>query len=1120
MKQSGVSAFARAARRLAVLAAVALGLGAGSLSAQTSTGKIEGRVRDNNGTPLQSAQVTIDGTAFSALTNAQGYYFINNVPASTITLRSRLVGYRGTVVSGLKILAGQTITQDFQLEPSAVEIAPVVAEATNALVPRDEVATKQRIDGRFTEQLPVDQVNQVLALQPGVVASNSGAALSIRGGRDDEAATYVDGVPVQAGNRGRGFNTIGGNEIALGTNQIEEASITTGSSSAEFGNAQSGIISYATRTGGSKFQTRLAAESDEPFGKGTSIGFNRGEFNVSGPLTKALTFSIGASLIGQKSIESGLGAADVPYFVRAGLDTTVTALDSAGKPAGTIPVYNYAVSRGKCDQFASSTNANIASNFGQSCNGIRVPYSNSSNYQLQGKLNYSFGTGSRITLTGLGSQTQARRFNYGNSFGLSSLDGQRDWNRVYILNWTQQLTKSTERALALDVYLSYQQDRSIRSIFDTASFGGPGVGTLGFYVTPYKFQYDFNSFPLDQNLIDRYRDRLGNLGSPLPLGDDAEKFKTLSSGPGADRANPYGILNPAFALGGIVNRGNATTMYMNRENRWIGKANIDWQADRYNRLKFGGEMTRYDIFSYGHSYTDAFFSDVYAGRPVRWNGFIEDRLDLGDVVVVGGLRYDTYSSRNARPYLLDTVSTSPTFNQYQYFPRPSSYQGTFNGQPLTIYQLDQSHNYLSPHVQVSFPVTDRTNFRLSYAHQVESPDMGLVLTGTNTDLSITNSNQVFGTDLDFGKSITFEFGIRHAFSDDMVVDVAAYNKDNLANAAGRLVSTYDPTIKAKQDLRLLTNSDFGNTKGIDVRVDRRFGNFFNGTLAYTFTDAKNTGSDPYTYINIGSRIVNAVSGGNQPPPQAIAPTTLSRPHVLAGAASLSFPSDFQKGSFIGTLFGNFSTYVTFRYQSGTAYTTCTQDAGNDGVFSGVVCAKGQTNGLNATRLPAFKNLDARFTKGFKLGGTDITAYLDARNLLNLRNVTRVFVNTRDIVNPADEELRYSSDSSSFAGEGKANGVLLSDGSLDLRFAGNGASGCATYQVGVASSPQACVYLIRAEQRYGNGDGVLTIDEQRKLSDALYLTGTNSSVTTGQGGRQAANFLSPGRRLRLGVELSF
>ena len=178
MKQSCVSAFARAARLFA-LAAVVLTWGAGSLLAQGSTGKIEGRVRDQAGAPIANAQVFIVGSAFNALTNPQGYYFINNIPAGTYNVRAAFIGYKSTQVDGVKVLAGQTITVDIQLEQTAVQIQEItVVTQTQPLVPRDEVTSKQRIDGAFTDNLPVDRLNSVLALQPGVAASPSGNTLS------------------------------------------------------------------------------------------------------------------------------------------------------------------------------------------------------------------------------------------------------------------------------------------------------------------------------------------------------------------------------------------------------------------------------------------------------------------------------------------------------------------------------------------------------------------------------------------------------------------------------------------------------------------------------------------------------------------------------------------------------------------------------------------------------------------------------------------------------------------------------------------------------------------------------------------------------------------------------
>jgi Carboxypeptidase regulatory-like domain len=92
MRLDRVSSFGRAVHRLA-LAAVGLALGGGTLAAQT-TGKIEGRVRDQVGAPIANAQVFIAGTAFNALTNPQGYYFINNVPPGDISVRAAFIGYK------------------------------------------------------------------------------------------------------------------------------------------------------------------------------------------------------------------------------------------------------------------------------------------------------------------------------------------------------------------------------------------------------------------------------------------------------------------------------------------------------------------------------------------------------------------------------------------------------------------------------------------------------------------------------------------------------------------------------------------------------------------------------------------------------------------------------------------------------------------------------------------------------------------------------------------------------------------------------------------------------------------------------------------------------------------
>ena len=297
-------------------------LAVGRLEAQAPTGKIEGGVRSPDGSPLVEAQVYIVGTAYSGLSDPRGHYFINNIPAGTIAIRVALIGHRPIELRNLRVLAGQTITQDFVLEPATVQLREITVIAENLLVPRDEVTSKQRVNGEFVDELPVDRLRGVLALQPGVVVGvdddgRGSPPLSIRGGRPNEAVTYIDGVPVTPGYRSVGYGDPPGTEISVGSNGVEEASLTTGATSAEFGNALSGVVSIQTRTG-NQLAGSFAYETDEPFGVNHSLGFNRVQARLSVPVAQHLSLFFSGVLEGQQSARTGFDAEKAPFSCRRG----------------------------------------------------------------------------------------------------------------------------------------------------------------------------------------------------------------------------------------------------------------------------------------------------------------------------------------------------------------------------------------------------------------------------------------------------------------------------------------------------------------------------------------------------------------------------------------------------------------------------------------------------------------------------------------------------------------------------------------------------------------------------------------------------------------------------------
>jgi len=1083
MQQPGRVAFTRLVR--CALVAVALAVGVRGLWAQGTTGKIEGSVNDPSGQSVAGAQVLILGTSLGATTNAAGYYFINNVPAGVYSLRAQFIGFSPNEVRNVRVPAEQTVTVNFDLQRALELGAITVTEQQNPIVPRDQVSTKSIVTGDLVNDMPVDNIRDVLSLQPGVVESGKSAGLSIRGGRPGEAAVYVDGALVRS-------QFSGSQRLTVGTNALEEASITTGAIGAEFGEAQSGVIAFVTKSGGPALDGAISYETDEPFGNGMSVGFNRVGASLGGPIMGNLTFFLSGSLQGRQSAFSGKGWDQVPTYVLGGVDTSVVeTLENGDQRVVDIP--RYVQYGGECDE---------ADNFGFACQGVRRPYNWRTDATANAKLQYTYGSGSRISASYLWSQDQNRNWNTGFAYLRSS--GTRNWSNVVTIDWSQQVARSAERALSFNLNLSHQSDRQIAGplarefeINNRDPFGGLVLSGMDFLID---FDHFSDDDPADPGSVtqlntqadwDRFITNLRtNQGTRAPYLDRTDLANSQPF-----RANPYGMAT------GYTTSGLETTASLLSENRWVGRANVDWQFDRYNRFKFGGDatLTHVNWWFSGNDILSQFAMEAYTEKPLRYGAYVEDRLDLGDVVVDLGVRWDYFNSRAYIPVTPGRIFSHPNFDATDPFDPADS-----------VFAQAEAHTNWSPRIRVSFPVTDKTGFRLSYAHQVQSPDLSSVLQGFNNDITITNTNDVFGRDVTFGKTIQFEFGIRHAFSQDMVLDVSAYNKDKVSDISARIQSFFDPLQNDFTNLNVLTNADFGNTRGVDVNLIRRIGDFFNGSLAYTFQVAKNTGSDPFSYLRTTSRQISAVTGERVDPPQAILPTDDNRTHNINGALSFTFPGDFAEGTWYSTILKNGGAFLRFRFASGLPYTRL-QNAGN-----GQVVGSGQPLGfglsgqaiepINASTMPWIKELDLRLTKGLRLGGFEMTAFADIRNLLNFSTITSLFAETGDVVNPArqdqivDPEVRRLQND---AVEGNAAVSTLVDGVeiIDILLPSN----CNDWSKG----PVDCVLLKRAEARFGNGDGLYQENEYRAAFDASYFLTNGTSF----------NYATP-RHIRLGLELRF
>lgn len=210
------------ASQLAVLAATALLLGAVPVAAQQQQGTITGTVTDRvTNTPLPSVRVTLLNTNRTAVTNQQGRFILQAVPAGTYQVQASIIGY-AALTNPATVAAGATETVDFGLRAAAVSLDAVVVttpageqrarESGNAIVNinlPDQIANQTT--GTFANALS-GRAPGVQVLQSGGTVG-TGTRIRIRGqtslSLSNEPVYYIDGVRVESGDNSLSIGTGG-----------------------------------------------------------------------------------------------------------------------------------------------------------------------------------------------------------------------------------------------------------------------------------------------------------------------------------------------------------------------------------------------------------------------------------------------------------------------------------------------------------------------------------------------------------------------------------------------------------------------------------------------------------------------------------------------------------------------------------------------------------------------------------------------------------------------------------------------------------------------------------------------------------------------------------------------
>ncbi len=893
---------------IALLVLVLAGLQA--LSWAGTTGKVAGTVKDKStGNPLPGVNVILEGTTMGAATDNEGYYFIINIPPGKYNVRATMIGYSAVVKREVQVTVDYTTRVDFDLEPAVLEGQVVVVTAERPLIERDMTATASVTTGEQIDKMPVNTYQQVLATHPGFVESGTGLnrEFNVRGGRSGELAYLIDGFYVedpQVGGMGSGVANVG----------IAELAVMTGTFNAEYGEAMSGVLNIVTKEGGPNYSGRVRFRTDKGVNPREITYLRKYQRIVDGQRTDWIT-SDGQpiSAAGTAPASPGGNKMDPRYWetvTKKIYDYDTYRVDAY--VGGPIPFL------GKANTFfVSGDYLDTETYLGWT--GMPYRFESRGNAKLVFKPLESI----KLTIGGVVGRSQFKNYSHGYKYIPDALETNYEDN--YMVNFTITHT------------LSPRTFYTLRGSQFVTNYWYKGLEEEEFFV--------YKSKNTGKTYVGREYAKYYQLSDSLEYAGKANRTRPdeeyeFNKGWWTYQYDESGAkIDSTWTIGGnndFEERKNTISTL---------KFDITSQATKTHQFKAGVEVKQLDLryFYVGAPYSPKPEYYHYAHKPLEGAAYLQDKMEFEDwgLVVNAGLRVD----------YMDTKA--------KYFGDPTK--------PTTAELRDAEKKiHISPRLGFAHPVTDRAVLHFAYGHFYQVPDYQYLYYFENQDdpnypypdLSIYGIYSWVGNaNLKPEKTIAYELGVQTRLSRDVALDVTVYYKDIFDyTALQRFMAT--PTSYWRY-----VNMDYANAKGVEVSLEKRFSNFFGGTLNYTYSRAEGNAANVSSHYNDWY----SFSVFKTYPPKKTVTMDWDQTHTM------NFVLDFGKP-------GNWALNVVGNYGSGLPYTP--------------VSSRGlRLDEPNSARRPWTMTVNLRGQKIFRLMGMELTLYADVNNLFNKRNVLYVYGDT-------------------------------------------------------------------------------------------------------------------------------
>lgn len=942
------------------------------------TGKLYGKVTDaTTGEPVIGANVIINGTTLGASADAKGNFVILKVPPDVYSVTASALGYQKITYTKVEVIVDRSVELNFKLPDKSIQMEQVVIVAEKPKIIKDQTSTSNTISQEQMKAAPIEGIRGAMDLSTGFQKTDNGN-YTVRGSGSYEVSFQINGVDQVSTSTSSPASTPGTEKAnnswkydvnPLGVSQVQMIS---GGFSAEYGNAQAGVVKVVLKEGTPKITGEVRVEY-RPAGQ-----YHFGDYIYNKNYYEWQKWGNVQNWIQLKS--------DVKRDLK--IDTRYKAL------------YDYVASHPKDSSAKSMLNSIEMTEIQFAYNTWLKNHTPADDnplgvydYRNTPYQRYLIGIGGP-----LGKDPNLFRFYFSGEYRdnptrLPTPEKDQIYQN-YILNLSWQPLENHK----FKFMGSFQRYRGgIWSGSDDIRWSGiPFVpdGTSSKYIVsvdPVRVEqtlaqslnwvYTINpqSF-IEANISHQKEDITLPYQFLISNTQDADKLDNEF-----DRNGSLLVEGSWWETMYYRQPFNFSTNYYqdSRANSYTATFDYTNQVLKTNMLKAGIKFNYWDLYNnavnssfQANTYvTRSGYAEYYHAYPINGAIYVQDKMEYEGMVANIGLRAEAYNFQSNYP--------DDPFNIF--------YQGTGGpqrtvdpyGNPAT--RPSKTKFILMPRLGLSFPIGETTAFRIQYGHFASMPIFTQALSQRTDQGWLVRGNP----NLDFKKTINYEFGLQQMIDETHRANFAFYYNDRVTQVGTQRIASFTGSQGPQGGVvghttdnyslypyTTYSNNAFGSTIGIELTFEKISTTEWSYRLSYSLsqTNDGSYGTD-MVYPDGSVNISRAYTGENL--------SYSDRTHSFRGLIQYTLGEEAGFSIFNVKPLQNTIFSLTYSAQSGLPFQYKTDYDPED-------------VGLNR-RYPLEQSFDFNVTKNLSLGGLNLILGVRIMNLFNNKWLTPMS-NVRDLGN--------------------------------------------------------------------------------------------------------------------------